>query len=390
MRRALVGAGVAAALVGVACVAGAQSDGDGLELECSTQGTLPNPGTTFLLTCTEDAPPTTVATTVAPTTTELPATTSTAPATTTSTLPPTTSTTQPAPTTTASPPSGDVSFAEDFSTEAGFTSRFWRHTGNACSLDQRCTPEGQSFATQEFPGTHDMACAAPPSTRTVSIESHANLYWWCAPGGPATGHVMSGLNASGYALVSFAPAQWFSDVRRVCWDMSLADLGGGKWANVVLVPRARVQSHQNINPDRVADGEGPWRLDYVTPGFDPQDNNGPGGFNLVDIHDVVGIKQFRGHLGIYQGHEMAQQESTFTTGANDAQRFRHCFEDLGNGSLRITQNRANGAVQTFAVPGAFPAGEVAVIFQDDTYDADKHGGTGMYTWHWDNITVEEF
>ena len=29
-----------------------------------------------------------------------------------------------------------------------------------------------------------------------------------------------------------------------------------------------------------------------------------------------------------------------------------------------------------------------VLFQDDTYDADKHGGTGRYTWHWDNVYVE--
>ena len=78
---------------------------------------------------------------------------------------------------------------------------------------------------------------------------------------------MSGLNTSGYSLVSFSPKQSFTNVREVCWDMSLADLGGGKWANVVLVPEATYLSHPNTNPRRATDGEGPYRLDYVTPGF---------------------------------------------------------------------------------------------------------------------------
>ena len=57
-----------------------------------------------------------------------------------------------------------------------------------------------------------------------------------------------------------------------------------------------------------------------------------------------------------------------------------------NGTVSISQQRATGTV-TYTTPGAFPNGPVRVIFQDDTYDADKHGGTGLYTWHWDNITI---
>lgn len=408
---------IAAVAALVACVFGAtlvvaQSAGDTFEADCSASGALPTEvGDTFDAEC--------VVTAI------IAATTTTAPTTSTSTtLPPTTTaptttgapTTTLGPTTTPAPPAG-VMFAETFDTAAGFYNRFWTHTGNSCSLDPTdCKPEDRpDIAIQEFPGSHDMSCAAPPTQRTVDIESHANLFWWCAPGGAATGHVMTGLNSSGYAVMGFAPAQLFTDVSKVCWNMSLADLGGGKWANVVLVPRARLESHPNLNPDRVADGEGPWRLDYVTPGFDPQNRNGPGGFNNVDlgVHPlgevtenggdgttgpeagpVVGFKMFRGTFGVYTGHDMAQGGSTWTNGTNESTRFRHCFEDLGNGTLRVTQNRGPGVDETFTTPGAFPDGEVAVIFQDDTYDADKHNepprptnSGSSYTWHWDAIEI---
>ena len=85
--------------------------------------------------------------------------------------------------------------------------------------------------------------------------------------------------------------------------MSLADLGGGKWTNVVLVPEATYLSHPNTNPRRVEDGEGPYRLDYVTPDFTVA--NGPGDFNIQDLGSgagaMVGVKQFRGTTQIYRG-----------------------------------------------------------------------------------------
>jgi hypothetical protein len=55
--------------------------------------------------------------------------------------------------------------------------------------------------------------------------------------------------------------------------------------------------------------------------------------------------------------------------------------------LTYTQQRATG-LHTVTANGSFPTGPVRVIFQDDTYDADKHDGTGRYTWHWDNISIE--
>ena len=192
---------------------------------------------------------------------------------------------------------------------------------------------------------------------------------------------MSGLNASGYSLVSFSPKQSFTNVRQVCWDQSLADLGGGKWANVVLVPEATYLSHPNTNPRRVEDGEGPFRLDYVTPDFTTP--NGPGDFNIQDLGTgagaMVGVKQFRGTTQIYRGATaLVDDGDSWTAGADESTRFRHCFRDNRNGTLTYTQQRATG-LHTVTTNGSFPTGPVRVLFQDDTYDADKHGGTGRYT-----------
>lgn len=349
-------------------------------------------------------PATTTTTTVAPTTTLPPTTTTTTtttlpPTTTTTTLPPTTTTTSPPttttttttttvpPTTTTTPPTGG--FLATFDTAGDFYNRFWTYTGNYCSDSTSCRPEDINDSIKQFQGSHNTACEAPPTQRTVTVSNHVNFFWWCAPGGPATGHVMTGLNSSGYALVNFAPQQSFTNIAEICWDMSLADLGGGKWANVVIVPDMTLQSHPNTNPRRVQDGEGPWRLDYVTPDFTA--SNGPGDFNIQDLGSgtgaIFGVKVFRGTTQIYRGSTVLYEDfDSFTAGADETIRWHHCFRDNGNNTVTYTQQRAT-ELQTITVTGSFPNGASHVLFQDDTYDADKHGGTGRYTWHWDNIQI---
>ena len=230
---------------------------------------------------------------------------------------------------------------------------------------------------------------APPSQRTVNVSDHDNLFWWCAPGGAPTGHVMTGLNTSGYSLVNFSPKQSFTNVRQVCWDMSLADLGGGKWANVVLVPEATYLSHPNTNPSRVDDGEGPYRLDYVTPDFtDPERS-----WRLQHPRSRLGRRCGGRRQAVPwddtdlpgRHRNWRTTATSWTAGADESTRYKHCFRDNRNGTLTYTQQRATG-LHTVTTNGSFPTGPVRVLFQDDTYDADKHGGTGRYTWHWDNIT----
>jgi len=284
-------------------------------------------------------------------------------------------------------PSG--TFSESFDNPEGFYSRFDTYTGNYCTDGTGCRPEDIGDSIKQFQGTHNLACQAPPTQRTVQVSDHINFFWWCAPGGASTGHVMTGLNTSGYALVNFSPKQSFTDVNEVCWDVSLADLGGGKWFNVVLVPEATYLSHPNTNPRRIQDGEGPYRLDYVTPDFTAA--NGPGDFNIQNLGSgtgaLFGVKSFRGTTQIYRGGTVLYEDfDSFTSGSDESTRWHHCFRDNGNNTVTYTQTRAT-EVNTITVAGSFPNGAVRVIFQDDTYDADKHGGTGRYTWHWDNILV---
>jgi hypothetical protein len=78
--------------------------------------------------------------------------------------------------------------------------------------------------------------------------------------------------------------------------------------------------------------------------------------------------------------------------ADKAARFQHCMVDNGNGTITLSQARPGGGVATSTVGGDLPNGRVRVVFQDDNYDPDKHGGTSTagdprYTWHWDNIQI---
>ena len=282
-----------------------------------------------------------------------------------STIPPPTTVPASPPTT---PPVG-FQFFEDFSTEAGFRNRFATHVGNE-PRPERLLP---GLGVLSWPGDHDLSCGAPTAQRTVHVANHDELFWWCAPNGPDTGHVMTSMETSGYAIVSFTPNQAFTNVRQVCWDQNLTDLGGGKWSNVVIVPEG---TYQRNAP----------RLDYVSAGFN--DQNGPGGFNLQGNGEVFGVKVFRGTMMMYRGDTtLFQSGDSWTAGNDRATRYRHCVTDHGNGTVTMSQARSAGSV-TYSAAGSFPPGRVRVIFQDDNYDTVKHSGRpGFVTWHWDNIEI---
>lgn len=217
-----------------------------------------------------------------------------------------------------------------------------------------------------------MGCGAPTTTRTVHVSDHSELFWWCAPNGPDTGHVMIGMNTSGYAISAFTPTQTFTDVTSICWDQNLTDLGGGKWMVLTLVPGA------------VFGG----RLDYTLPEFDA--DNGPGDFNL-QRQSRWQFKLFRNQLRIFNsipgspGGNFAT-DAGFVAGSDRATRYRHCLTENASGLIVVSQQRPGG-VSSWVSASRFPDGPVTVIWADDTYDADKHGGTGLYTWHFDNIEI---
>lgn len=291
-------------------------------------------------------------------------------------------------------------FVEDFSTEAGFTKRFVRHVGNQCTLDLVCRPENQgagSGAITSWFGDHDVACGAPTTRRTVTAGDHRSFFWWCAPGNDAAkGHVMTAVNTVQYNIVSFSPDVTFTDVNKICWDINMTEEGGGKWTNVVLVPASEYTRHPNPAPWVGAHtGEGRYRLDYTTVGFN--DDSAPGDFNIQD-HDlapgnsVFGLRNMRGGLTLFRGDDVLWQDNRIVTVADKAARYQHCMTD-SPGGLRITRAlppEFGGGTESLLAAGIhLPDGAVRVIFQDDNYDPPKREAYSpdRLTWHWDNIQI---
>jgi hypothetical protein len=222
----------------------------------------------------------------------------------------------------------------------------------------------------------------------VNVSDHDNLYWWCAPNGPDTGHVMIGNDISGYGIVSLSPDQTFRDITKVCWDVNHTDLGGGKWFNVVIVPESLYLSNPNTNPRRVQDGEGAYRMDYTSPGFN--DDNAPGDFN-IQHGPTFGFKQFRTERSLWRDNgsdSFVWHEGGHHITDDKAARYTTCLEEVGS-SVRITQTTPSGTTVDTVSGGGLPSGAVRVIFQDDTYDSIKHDGIpANKTWHLDNIRIE--
>jgi len=345
------------------------------------------PTTTLPPTTTTTPPPTTTTTTAAPTTTP-PPTTTTAPPTTitlpTVTLPTVTLPTVPVPSSTTPPastvPSGGLMFSEDFASAAAFDQRFDR----GWSGQDPATWPLSAGPILSWLGDHDASCGDPMLTsRSITIGAGAagkgGVFYACLPGGdPAKGHLMTSVNTVGYNIAWFSPKQTFNNVGRVCWDQNLTELGGGKWAQVVLVAKGDADRYGND-------------LGFVGPGF--QDPNGPT-TKVIPSVATGGAKLFQGGFEIWRGDDVTGSLGGGVTTADKAARYRHCMVDNENGTVTLSQARPDGKTATATVPGDLPDGEVRVVFQDDNYNPDKHfdgseraGPNHPYTWHWDNIQI---
>jgi hypothetical protein len=252
----------------------------------------------------------------------------------------------------------DGDFVEDFSTEAGFRDRFQTDVHHPFENEM-----------ESWSGDHDLHCGGPDTQRVVHSDDHSESFWWCAPKGPESGHVMTSMDTFGYALVSFAPNRPVSDFSRICWEQNLTDLGGRKWTQVVVVPEETYEAN---------DG----RLDYISPTTQEVD---PSALRITDGTFLVEL--LRGSPRTFMG----QQETSFLAGnvfqvADKAERYRHCLVDNGDGTVTFTQERDGGTLVNTA-PGAFPD-RARVIFQDASYDPPKDpGGVEGQTWHWDQIEI---
>jgi hypothetical protein len=259
-------------------------------------------------------------------------------------------------------------FTARFETSEDFYDRFLRQVSHGVEPEE--TPDG----IRTWSGDHDDHCAGPDTERVVAADDHDQMFWWCAPGGDATkGHVMTSMNTLGYSIVSFSPDETFTDVTKVCWDQNLTDLGGRKWTMMLVLPESEFEAN-----DR--------RLDYVVPGFGNEGE--PGGNQLIPSDDALGVKVMKGTMTTYIGREELGGTGSLFQVSDKAKRYRHCAEDVGNGMIRVTQDRDDGT-QSWDLPGAFPDGPVRVIFEDDNYDPPKDTPPvpTPFTWHWDNISI---
>ena len=236
-----------------------------------------------------------------------------------------------------------------------------------------------SATDDTWQGDHNMACEAPTTNRDVHVHwdqgdnlrtDPGELVWWCGPGGPATGHLMTSMDTPGYGQVDFTPDRTFDQVDKVCWSQNMTDMGPRKWVQVVVIPEAHFQ----------ANGE---RLDYVAPWLQA----GPGSRGVRIAGDDFLFEGTGGTARVHVGQNQLDTDFSDPFGVADkARRFKHCLIDQGNGTIRIEAERLT-TTKVRILDGAIPDGPVRVIFQDDNYNPRKSGAES-FTWHWDDLRVE--
>ncbi|MEL6984774.1 MAG: hypothetical protein AAFO29_20265, partial [Actinomycetota bacterium] len=232
-------------------------------------------------------------------------------------------------------------------------------------------------------------CGTPDTTRTISwpdppgndtpvaVTEPGEVAYWCAPGGEGSGHLMTAFNTGGYAHLDFSPRQLFSDVRRVCFDINTTNLGNRQWAQVVIV-------------DADLAAEVAPRLDWTHPHFR---NQGPASWGLEITEGVFIFMSIQGGAEVMTGGGASAKGNGKDLSVSDPKkRTTTCLTDRGSGEIEVSQERWSGTVDVSTLPGAFPRGDVRVIFQDVTYNAQKAVNESPpafdgFTWHWDNLFV---
>ena len=244
-------------------------------------------------------------------------------------------------------------------------------------------------------GDHNRDCGGPTTLREVHnhaatrrgpVEGVGELVYWCGPTGPDSGHFMTAMETVGYGSIEFTPTQSFTDVGRVCWDMSLNDVAGW-WAQVSIIPEATFQANGG-------------NLFYVSPA--QQGEVARNGIFLTG--DAFMLELLRGSTHTYVGQTIddANFANVFAIPGfpihDRAKRYRHCVEDLENGTVRVElfDRRVPGDREVRIHRGSFPNGQVRVIFSHANYHNSKdvahhdavNGLGDELTVHWDNVTIE--
>jgi hypothetical protein len=330
--------------------------------------------------------------------------------------------------------SSDVlNFSATFDTPADFYTRF-DYGLSGGTIAGRGDPNTATLEdvseTPHYQGDHDTSstssttCGVPTTSRPVYISgetwSNANhfpninfdsLFWWCAPSGASSGHMMTGLDTVGYNHLWFSPKQEFSNITKVCWDIN-ETTEGGKWTEVQFVDHAdatRYPTGTHLTGANIADsttrGTGGFDLGYTMPDFRPQ---ATGGNSAVGPN--TGLQPQSGTLAGLKFNQSVmdwfQNQDTFTAqnvgfpglfpgqGGNGgpitdkATRYAQCVENVSASQVKMTTARPDG-VHTFTFNGQIPQDARRVVFHDAEYDGAKREGydPNALTWHWDNIQI---
>lgn len=306
-------------------------------------------------------------TTTSPSTTSAPPTTQSVPSsssTPSTTSPPTSSTS--APTTTV--PAG-VAFTEDFTTDQQARFDWQLHTSNNGGTNTKIAAS--------LIGEHNTACQGPDTYRTILTGSPGSpsyvdvsgspLIWYCAPGNdPAKGHLMTALDTTDIATLSFSPKQTFNNPTRVCWSQNMNDLGEAKWVNVFVVAASNVAANNGNLNYAAATGLAFGGVDQMLPA---------GSYDFTWLRGTTFVN----------GAEMMWASNAHGIATSSPPRFQICLNDRGR---QLVIQRPDGTTDTINTGRTFPTGEVKVIFQDASYNPTKHNGFENHlTWHWDEIVI---
>lgn len=246
-----------------------------------------------------------------------------------------------------------------------------------------------NFVPQHFNGDHNELCQSPLTTRPLTEDHTVGTHvWWCAPGDdPTKGHFMTGIDTTGYVIISFTPKAadggpvfFPQSANKICWDQNVTDLGGRKWTQLIVVSDDSFHA-QGSN------------LAYLNPGNN--DNFAPADPQARPLADDFSIKFLRGTAETFVGQ--TKTGDNFFIAANGitdkATRYRTCVRDNGEGTVTYTQARPGGTVSA-TLPGGFPAGPRAFLLGDDSYNVLKSYTEGAvqvvadpFSWHFDNLEV---
>lgn len=255
-------------------------------------------------------------------------------------------------------------------------------------------------------GDHDTTstatttCGSPTTFRNITPGPDVNMdfsqmFWWCAPSGAGSGHLMTANDTTGYNIAWLSPRPTFTGITKVCFDINETDESNRHWWQVVFVDSADAVKYPDgtvtypaFPPNGVARGTGGFDLGYVSPEF--ADPNGPTTRILDENGSQAGFKSLAGSIEWWQGGDFTFQNFDHSLdGITDkAARYQQCIEQQA-GFVRFTRATPSGT-QTFDIPGAqIPQDARRVVLEDDTYDAAKASdyNPNVVTWHWDNVQV---